>query len=169
MFSFRDIFSFKSVQNPLVIIALLLGTALIASCGGENAPEQTTGPGNQQSLQVSSGMFDVTSRIVFDTCTSTASQDGEYEITIDGADFSMGDSWIGSWNASVATGAGESEHDRFTHRGCTVTEWTEVSVEFTSEDEFKGEVVFRRRVIGSCNTPCVTTWLIEGVRKPATP
>jgi hypothetical protein len=169
MSSFRNLLNVLPARTALVRFVPLLLAALLTGCGGDDGPAQTTGPPPPPPLQVSSGLFDVTANIIFDTCNSNMTYSGTYEIQIDDLSFSMGDEWLGTWDPKTTMGVGESEHDRTTMRLCTVTTWTSVNVTFQSEDEFTGVITFRRRVDGECRTPCVTTWGIAGVRQQATP
>ncbi len=169
MSSFRNPLNAVPARTALVRFVPLLLAALLTGCGGDDGPAQTTGPPPLPPLQVSNGLFDVTANIIFDTCNSTTTHNGTYEIQIDDRSFSMGTKWVGAWDPKTTMGTGESERDRTTMRLCTVTTWTSVNVTFQSEDEFTGVITFRQRVDGACRTPCVTTWGIAGVRQPATP
>ena len=154
------------IVNSIVATLLICG---VTACSSDDEPEQVTGPGNENQLKVASGTFEVTSNVIFTTCNNPPSFDGEYDVQITDQDFTMGTDWVGSWNPNNSTALGESEHVRTVIRFCTITEWTEVNITFSSEDEFTGDVIYRRRVNGDCSSPCTTTWGIAGVRKPATP
>jgi len=142
------------------VLAVL--TLLLASCGGEEG--DPVAPNLDSAPQVSSGQFDVTSAIIFDTCNETDLYNDTFDVTVDSLLFEMGADWTGSWDPKTATGSAESVRDKRTMRFCTITEWTEVRVTFSSSDEFTGEIIFRRRVNGDCGTPCVTTWRVTGTR-----
>lgn len=146
------------------VAAVALSLASIAGCSGGD-PDPITAPPQPKAPVVTSGVFDVTSEVIFDTCNSQTAYDGAYDIEINGADFQMGTEWTGQWDKSTAEGKGASEIERVTVRFCTVTSWTEVTVTFSSPDEFGGVVIFRRRVDGDCSTPCQTSWKITGVRR----
>jgi len=169
MYSLRLSPSFSTVRRFCALLALALFVLPIGACGGEDSPAQVTGPDNTPQLQVDGGTFDVTTRIIFDTCESTTAHDASYDIQIDDGDFTMGSDWIGTWDPKTVTGRCESEHIRNTYRYCTVTTWTEANISFSTKDEFSGTIMFRRRVSGDCNTPCVTTWEITGVRQDPAP
>jgi len=154
--------------NTLIIALVLLAATLIPACGDDPAAPQET-KNQPPPLEVTSGTFDVTSHVAFNTCNTAGDYDGTYDIDIDGSDFTMGTAWAGSWDAKTVTGLGESEHTSETLRLCTVRRWTEVSITFSSEDEFSGRIIFRQRVNGECREPCQTTWLIEGVRQQPAP
>jgi hypothetical protein len=153
----------------IVLVALM---ALVpAGCGGGGGSDNVTDPPNPpKPLEVGSGDFNISTWVTFNGCELTKTFLESYSIQIDESGFSMGD-WSGSWTAesSSLTASGESEHESVTMRDCTVTTWTTVSLDFTSEDAFTGHVIFRRRAIGgSCEcatcTECQSAWGISGVR-----
>lgn len=119
--------------------------------------------------QVSSGQFDVTSFIIFDTCNETDLYDQTFDITIDSLSFTMGNEWTGTWDPKAAEGSAESERVITVFRVCTIAEWTRVRVTFSTEDEFTGEIIFRKDVNGDCSERCVTTWRITGTRSQSAP
>ena len=170
MIFLRDILNFKNAQHPLVIIALIAVATMLTACSSEESPTDPgdTGGNGDPKFQVLSGTFDVTSRIIFDSCNSSESHDGSWDVMIDGGEFTFGDDYAGNWNSNVAAGIGETEREKYTQRFCTVTEWKEVNIEFTSADVFDGEIIYRRRVDGDCSTVCTTTWRIDGVRQDTT-
>jgi hypothetical protein len=121
-------------------------------------------------LQVGSGDFTVTTWVTFNGCELTKTFLETYRIQIDESGFAMGD-WTGSWTAkpNLLTAIGESQHESVTIRDCTVTTWTTVTLDFTSEEAFTGHVTFRRRAGGgACEcvtcTDCQSAWGISGVR-----
>ena len=151
----------------IVLVALM---ALVpAGCGG-GSDNVTDPPNPPKPLEVGSGNFNISTWVTFNGCELTKTFSETYWIQIDESGFSMGD-WSGSWTAesSSLTASGESEHKSVTLRDCTVTTWTTVSLDFTSEDAFTGHVIFRRRATGgSCEcatcTQCQSAWGISGVR-----
>ena len=136
-----------------------------AGCGDESEPGKVAGPPPPPPLVIESGSFDVTAWVLFNGCDSATVYDGMYEIEIDGENFTMG-KWSGEWNARTVTGIGESPYERTVLRDCTITTWTTVTVSFRSEDEFLGSIVFRYRLLGTCETrtECLSSWGIAGVR-----
>lgn len=146
---------------------LVLAFATLIGCGDESSPTQVDDNPPPPPIEVASGAFDVTSSVLFNGCNRTEMFDGTYEIQIEDTTFSMGAQWHGTWDANAVEGFGESDHEESVIRLCTITTWTTVRVEFTSADEFSGEVVYRSRVSGSCGdrTNCQSTWRVTGVRQ----
>jgi hypothetical protein len=167
MFLFYKRLQTISAHGLLIPLVLLLLGALVTGCGDEEG--NPLGNNTPPPIEVTSGLFDVTSWIIFDTCNSTTVHADSYVVQIDTLTFSMGDDWVGAWYPKTVTGKGESERELteiVTRNGiCKVTKWTSVEIMFSSEDEFKGEIIYRRRVDLSCVTPCLTTWRVEGVRR----
>jgi len=119
-------------------------------------------------MVVPDGTFAAVGPEIINRCSRPNDYITDFEIMIDGNSFTMGADWTGTWDAFKGHATGESKHDVTTNpRGCTVRIWTEVDVTFSSADEFGGSVIYRRRVNdgGECNTDCVATWGISGVRK----
>jgi hypothetical protein len=154
------------MRRWLLLPLLLLSSLLAWGCGDSGGEEAVNVMEPKPSFEVSDGTFAVAANIIFDTCDSDSIFDGEYEMQFDGNTFTMGNRWEGTWNATTLSGNGESEHESYTVRFCTVTTWTSVMFTFDSEDEFAGTVTFRQRVNGDCREPCVTTWTISGQRQP---
>lgn len=145
-------------------MALLLLSVLLAGCGGGSTQAPGDGKTLDPPLEVASGAFDVTATRGFDTCGMSLAYGGQYDIVINGGDFTMGADWTGTWFPATASGAGESQHDVTTYRQCTVTTYTSVTITFETPDSFTGTITYRRRVSGECNTPCLTSWNIIGTR-----
>lgn len=152
-------------STALVLLAAVTAV-LIAACGAED----TTGDriiAPPPPPQVSSGLFNLAATLQFDGCNSTTVYDSVYEIQITDSTFTMGADWSGQWSPSTLKATGESEHVKETVRFCTITTWSTLQITFTSEDEFFGTIVYRRRLLGDCGTrtPCQTSWTISGVRR----
>jgi hypothetical protein len=118
-------------------------------------------------MVVPDGTFTVAASQIINQCSRPNEYNADFDITLAGTEFSMGDDWTGNWDAIKGKASGESPRDVQTYRDCTVRIWTEVDITFSSADEFSGSVIYRRRVSdgGSCNTDCLATWGITGVRK----
>jgi len=120
-------------------------------------------------MVVENGTFTMSSQEIFSTCDEQLNvYNGDFEITIEGQNFTMGDDWTGKWDADARTARGDSEIERSrNHRGCAISTWTTVDITFISPDEFTGNVYYRRRVTddGECETPCNVTWGVDGLRK----
>jgi hypothetical protein len=153
-------------------IALVVLLAWVpAGCGSDGGSDNVTDPPDPpKPLEVASGDFNVTTWVTFNGCELTKTFAETYSIQIDESGFSMGD-WTGSWTAASSSvkALGESEHESVAMRDCTVTSWTAVNLDFTSEDAFTGHVILRRRASGgSCEcatcTDCQSAWGISGVR-----
>ncbi|HEX5131830.1 MAG TPA: hypothetical protein VFX92_05010 [Candidatus Krumholzibacteria bacterium] len=155
-----------NMNHPWRTCFLLLAAALLAGCGGSGGDDVIVPPPGPPAPAVVDGVFDVAAHIIFDTCDSDSVYDGTYAFQIDDQTFTMGDTWSGTWNPKTASGYGESEHTGYTVRVCTVNRWTSLTLTFSSEDEFTGSITYHQRVEGDCQTPCVTTWAISGVREP---
>ena len=151
-----------------LFLPLLLASAI--ACGGgddSNLLGSDSSSNTQKKVPVvTSGTFTMTARISFDGCDRQTVWDGEYDITINGDAFSMGP-FGGTWDASRAKGLGETPHEQFVSRSCTVTTWTAIDITFTTEDAFYGNIIYRYRVGGECGDrkPCATSWLVSGSRK----
>ena len=151
----------------LLMVVLLVLSGL--GCGGDS-DSVTDADNRPEPLEVRSGDFNVSTWVTFNGCDLTKSFLETYAVNIDESGFSMGE-WSGTWTAesSSLTATGESAHQAVTMRDCTVTTWTVVSLEFTSENAFSGHVTYRRRASGgSCEcatcTDCQSAWGISGVR-----
>ena len=152
------------IISPLLIMLALA----IAGCGEESGPGQfITEKNPAPPLVIENGVFEVTATVAFNGCNSEALFDGNYSIQIDDSVFTMG-TWKGDWDPNTLEGHGESAHSVRTIRQCTINSWTSVDVEFISENEFVGHIVYRYRTTGSCDccATCQSSWTIKGVRLP---
>ena len=148
-----------------LVVPAVFVAALLISCGGdETVPTQVKPP---EPEVVPSGTFAITSVEIFETCDQPNIYNCDMVITVDGADFVMGD-WTGTWDATTDNARGQSKIERTrNHRGCAITNWSTVDLTFTSADEFWGNISYRQRITedGECGEPCNVTWGITGVRK----
>ena len=155
----------SGIHSAAWLLLLALATFFVAACGDESAPPPVVGP---PPITVESGFFDVITGPGFNGCDKPDVYDGNtYEIQINGTAFSMGDDWTGTWNPNTLLGSGSTEPISNTFKSCIITTWTSVNITFSSEDEFSGSILFRRRLRGDCEnfTPCTSSWQIAGVRK----
>ncbi len=146
---------------------VILAAVFMGGCGDQSPPTRVAPP-SPPPLQIASGSFLVTAGPPsgVNLCTSNSVYDGKiYQIVIDGTSFSMGTEWtvLDWWDASRSQGHAESERVRIGVR-CVTSSWTAVTITFTSEDEFFGNIVQRRRTDG-CGSPCTSNWQITGVRQ----
>ncbi len=141
---------------------------LVTGCGG-GGEELATAPVDTEPLQVADGMFTITASEIFDSCDNQPSPAGQYEFKLTDGAFTFGTNLSGTWSVSDSRATGETIRDSNTVRFCTTTTWMEITIRFTSEDEFAGQIKYRRRVDGDCNSACTTTWAVNGTRDVPTP
>jgi len=149
-------------------LPLLFVSAL--ACGGDESTPLDTDASSTSEKEVpvvTSGRFTMTATKWFDGCDRLTDWSGEYNISINESQFSM-PPFDGTWDASRAQGLGDSEHNQFVSRTCIITTWAAIDITFTTEDAFRGSIIYRYRADGEyCGDriPCATTWLVSGVRK----
>lgn len=160
-------------QYPGRLRLFVLAIAAIAflGCGGDEDESSPTAP-VAPAFVVGSGTFDVTNVHIVGNCAPTVVHPDTFDITINGTDFSvdpmMKRSTSGTWDAKKLTGNGEWGRSVTIIRNvCTVTSYWSVSIKFSSEDEFRGHISFRRRLSANCDaqTECTATWTVHGVRR----
>lgn len=152
--------------NAAAILFMLYG------CGSDSPTATEDPPPPKPPLDVVGGEFDVSTWPIFDSCALVwGERDGTFDIAIDNDQLtitcrSTGEVWEGTWDANLDQGYAETPHEKRQIRYCTVTTWTRVIIDFSSEDDFTGSIAFRRRVNGECDDPCLTTWGLDANRLP---